>query len=39
MKFTRVIPGNVCVQDKSMVKAMYSLVLIQYRVVRVERIL
>ena len=29
------IPGNVCVQDESMVKPMHTLVLIHYRVERI----
>ena len=33
--FTRLIPGNVCVQDEGMVKPTYTLVLIQHHVERI----
>ena len=39
IKFTHLIPKNICVQDESMMKFMYTLVLIQHCVLRVERIL
>ena len=38
IKFTRLIPGNVCVQAEGMLKPMETLVLIQ-DLVLVERIL
>ena len=34
-KFTRPIPGNVCVQDEALMKPMYSLVIIQHHVERI----
>ena len=35
IKFTRLISGNICVQDELMVKPIYALVLIQYHVKRI----
>ena len=35
VKFTRLIPWNVWVQHESMVKTIYTLVLIQYHVIRI----
>ena len=39
IKFTRLIPGNVCLQDETMVTVMYNLMLIQHHVLRFEIIL
>ena len=39
IKVTCLITGKVYVQDESVVKAMYTLVLIQYRVLSIEKIL
>ena len=35
IKFTHLIPGNVCVQAEAMVKPMKTLVLIQHHVERI----
>ena len=35
IKFTRLIPGNVCVQAEGMVKPMKTLVLIQHHVEKI----
>ena len=35
IKFTRLIPGNVCVQAEGMLKSMKTLVLIQRHVERI----
>ena len=34
VKFTCLVPGNVCVQDEGMLKPMYTFVLIQHHVER-----
>ena len=35
-KFTRLVQGNICVQDEDMVNPMYTLALIQHHVERIS---
>ena len=35
IKYTYLIPGNICLQDESMVKPMYTLVMIHHHVERI----
>ena len=37
MRFTRLIPGDVCVQEEGMVKPIFVLAMIQHQVERIQK--
>ena len=37
MRFTRLIPGDVCVQEEVMVKPIFVLAMIQHQVERIQK--